>query len=351
MTLSSDNNDELLLLLITLLVADRMDVDWSELDPYIQDLFIALDKMKYKQGGSLSHLPFPIEDLTRRLRRSFEKAPMGMQWRRSLTRTADEIYQHIRTDLEIITREQFRRQEGRENLSRPSNRIDRSISTLEARILNIGKTISEIQDRQVNFESKISTNLRSIADELKTFEWGLSIGILPEDLLAKRSIPVRIYLSEALGDDTHRQIIDAVAAALEELHFEKNTELPEEGGSWWKRFWATTKDPAIQAEVYRRLEALERGAEIAIIEKPQASANKDHATAIATLIKALEKSNKAAIHAGNVLLLKNNGDYIVKTLSPAQMRALEKNPELMKNPHKLLVLLKSSCNWSDDSEA
>ena len=99
-----------------------------------------------------------------------------------------------------------------------------------------------------------------------------------------------------------------------------------------------------------RLQKLERAAEVTALDKPQAVANKDHATAIATLVKALDKSNQACVQAGNLLLLKNGDDIIAKTLSPAELRAVEKNQALLKQPQHLLHKLQVICEDSGEAE-
>lgn len=312
-------DDDLLLLLVTLLLADHADIDWEELDPYLDELLRAFERRSFERSDVFSRLPFPPGFIFRQLRRSRGLSSLGRRSMRIQEEVSDSVY------------------------GRLSERLDRIERDIDRRLREVEQGLSEIPNQGEAERESILRLLSSVEDDLKALEWGLSIGVQPAELRTKRSIPVRIYLSESAGDEIHQQIINAVVKVLGELSFEKDTDLPEESGSWWKRFWARTKDVTTQEEVAERLQKLERAAEVTMLDKPQAAANKDHATAIVTLIKALKDSNKACIQAGNILILKDGDNIIVRTLSPIELRAVEKNQALLKNPQQLLQQLQLIC--------
>ncbi|SCB29793.1 hypothetical protein GA0061099_1004372 [Bradyrhizobium yuanmingense] len=323
---SQEYNDDLLLLLATLLVADHTNVDSDDLEPFLDPLLRTLEERLFERSELFSRLPFPPHFIFARLRSSLRRGSLGRRTK-GMQEIGDSIY------------------------GRLSERLDRIERETDRRFAEVRERLNDLSFEDEITRHNVLLSLSDVADDLKTFEWGLSIGIKPEELRTQRTIPIRIYLSEPAGDETHQAIIDAVVATLGELSFEKDTDLPEESGSWWKRFWARTKDMATQEDVAERLQKLERAAEIALLDKPQAAANKDHATAIATLMKALNNSDKACIQAGNILLLKNGDDIIVRTLSPVELRAVEKNQALLKQPQSLLRKLQTICEEAEEPEA
>jgi hypothetical protein len=316
--------DDLLLLIATLLAADRADIDWDELFPYTDRLLDTLERRYAERSDLFSHLSLPPSFFFRELRYALQGRSSKRHSRR-LEEMSDSLY------------------------GRMSERLDRIERDIDRRFNDANERLDQISFQEGIERNNITELLTSVADDLKTFEWALSIGAQPGELHLRRSVPVRIYLSEPAGDEIHQAIVTATLAILAELSFEKDTEMPEESGSWWKRFWVRTTEVATQEEVAERLQKLERAAEITLLDKPQAAANKDHASAIATLLKALQNSDKACIQAGNILLLKNGDDIIVRTLSPAELRAVERNQALLKQPQQLLRKLQTICEESEDT--
>ena len=320
-------SDDLLLLLVTFLVTDQADFDWGELTPFLDQLLRTLEKRSRENTDAFSSLPFPPDVLFRRLRSSVRlRRPFGRDRRHMQQEISDSIY------------------------GRLSERLDRIESDIDRQLKEVHRRLDDISIQGETKRTAILQFLTTISDDLNGFEWALSIGTEPADLHTQRSIPVRIYLSEPVGDEIHQQIIDAVASTLEELSFEKDTDLPEESGSWWKRFWMRTKDAATQEEVTERLGKLERAAEVALLDKPQAEANKDHAIAIAALMEPLKKTDNACIQVGNILLVKIGGDIIARTLTPIELRAMEKNQSLLKQPQELLGKLQAICEADEQPE-
>jgi len=124
-------------------------------------------------------------------------------------------------------------------------------------------------------------------------------------------------------------------------------EFPEIRGSWFKKWFARSKEVLSQPEVIERLEKIERAVELKAIDKPQADVDDKQAGAIAKLIKCLDKVPNAAVQAGSVLVVKlttNNVPMIqARTLSQHEMIELENNQLLLQNPAEVLGKLNAAC--------
>jgi hypothetical protein len=202
------------------------------------------------------------------------------------------------------------------------------------------------------FSSKYEESSKLIertSDALKTLQWALSVGVRPSETISKHAIPVRIYISEITSEDIKSILVGGIVQLLEGLSFESDLDLPGEDGSWWKRFWMQSREIATHEEIQNRLFKIERIAETRLLEKPQAEANKAHASAVATILKSLEHVNSACIQIGNILLVKfapnkTHASVMVRTLSPVEMRALEKNQTLLKDPATIIQKLEQICS-------
>jgi hypothetical protein len=86
-----DYNDDLLLLLVTLLVADRTSGESDELDPYLDQLLRVLEERSFERSEAFSRLPFPPQIIFRQLRSAFRRGPFERRDRR-MQEMADGIY-------------------------------------------------------------------------------------------------------------------------------------------------------------------------------------------------------------------------------------------------------------------
>jgi hypothetical protein len=94
---------------------------------------------------------------------------------------------------------------------------------------------------------------------------------------------------------------------------------PPERGSWLRRFRSRLSPNDI--------DTLKRALEVAVLDAPEGSANRDHAEAAARLIEASKDISTVVLHVGTVLLIKStdgNGrsSIAVTTLSPTQQLEL-----------------------------
>jgi hypothetical protein len=173
-----------------------------------------------------------------------------------------------------------------------------------------------------------------------------ALGLPTERVQSTRYVPVRAYI-----DETPEGAIAAISSAVEDVlaayGFSVADEFPEIRGSWFKKWFAKSKEALSQPEVIERLEKIERAVEIKAIDKPQADVDDKQAGAIAKLIKSLDKVPNAAVQAGSVLVVKlttAKGPVIqARTLSQHEMVELENNQLLLQDPAEVLGRLSAAC--------
>jgi len=317
-----ERDDDFTLLLLLLLLADRADIDLEEIEPYLDSMLRRLEQNFDRQERS-SEFPFPPGYLFHLLRRSISRGRIGGR-RSRLGDVSDQIYGRLAERLDLM-----------------SSDLDRRFSSLEERM-------DDAEQTGATERSDLMSAIEKASDSIKTLEWILSIGVNPADMVNNRSIPVRIYLPEPSSEANHANIIDAIISVLERFSFERDLEISEEDGSWWKRFWMRSKELATQEEIQNRLIKMERMAEARYLDKPQAEANKDHAAAVATIMKSLEHVNSACVQIGNILLVKHapnkkDARVMVRTLNAIEMNTLEKNQSLLRSPSNIIQKLQALC--------
>ena len=235
-----------------------------------------------------------------------------------------ELRHLLRRDRDIFDYPEFRfflerlherrRREQPESLLRQVEQLRREISALE----------SKTDSLQIDTHSLLAIQ---------------TLGLPADRVQSTRFVPVRAYI-----DQTPDGAINALSAAIDEVlaayDFTFADEFPEIKGSWFKKWFAKSKEVLSQPEVIERLEKIERAIELKAIDQPQADVDDKQAGAIAKLIKALDNVPNAAVQAGSVLVVKmtnNNVSTIqARTLSQEEMIALENNQLLLQNPAEVL---------------
>jgi hypothetical protein len=168
-----------------------------------------------------------------------------------------------------------------------------------------------------------------------------SLGIDLAQVPLPRFIQVRVYLAVDNGETTSA-LVKAVEGMLGALDFGVADDFPARSGSWWKTWFARTKDVLTQPEVQERLAKLERAAELHGLGKPQAEIDKNQAEAVAVLLKSLPKDSDATIQVGSLLIActARNSDgpccIQVRTLSQRELIFLENHQDLLSSPKNLL---------------
>ncbi|SDZ95071.1 hypothetical protein [Marinobacterium iners] len=191
---------------------------------------------------------------------------------------------------------------------------------------------------------KIETALDSVLKENKRLNMELEyreylhrIGVSSDQVRGGTTIPVRIYLSDTKGKEK-------AEAALTRLFESSGIELVAEGdevyGSWYKIAMARLR--GFDVDQYEYL--LHKAAEMKLVGKQQAEMDNINATTIKILKDSLAETSSGAAQAGAVLVVKfldssGHTQLVAKVLSPREMRHLEMNQQLLKQPTIILEKL------------
>ncbi|GGT45950.1 hypothetical protein GCM10010176_106380 [Nonomuraea spiralis] len=142
-------------------------------------------------------------------------------------------------------------------------------------------------------------------------------------------IPVSIYLED---DSASSEIESTVRAVLREAGFEVTTDHPPVWGSWFKRMFARAKETVAEAGLDGVAEKAARALELEQLQRRQATVNEMNLNAVANLIGQLSNQPSAVVRLGSVLLVKTPTDLLVRELTLDEVRHLEANPGLLKDP-------------------
>lgn len=239
-----------------------------------------------------------------------------------------------------------------------TRRIYGSEIDADSKVQNFEITISEIRE-SVSSVSRTAEQLmsgihdqqelvRSIGDELHSHLWLVNAGVDVASIPMIRFVPVRIYLPEYPSDRRMvNTLLHAIYEITEEVGFQKADEFPEQSGSWWKTLVLKTKKALTHKEVQDLLAKLERAADINYLDKPQAEANKAQAEGTSSLILALNSTSNACIQVGSLLLVKVTSSdgkacTIARTLSNKELKHLEENQAMLRNPEQILGWLQQT---------
>lgn len=226
--------------------------------------------------------------------------------------------------------------------------VRRSLRDHSKRLSAISKRLASLEQ---STEDRLTTLGALTTDTRATLHdviWSATTGA---DLAAAelhRFVPVRVFFDDSISDDGRGTVIDAIEGLLRPLGFEKSYELPDEDGSWWKKFVLRTSQALTHDEVRRRLEKAERAVEATYLDKPQAEANHLQAEAAASLIQALNTTGNACIQVGSLLLVKaTRGDgqtaIIARTLTFDELKRLEEHQSMLRQPEAIL-------DWLEDGK-
>jgi len=227
---------------------------------------------------------------------------------------------------------------------RLGERIDPELDMLLERALYARRSVrvEDIEDRLNNLQRRIS----NVSADLYDLTWLLESGGDIADARVQRAVPARMYVAESVSHDLRRRISTAVDELLRSLGLEKVEELPDEHGSWWKRFIFKTKSALTHEEVKTRLKKAEEAIEATYLDKPQAEANNQQAQGAASLIAALKDVDNGCVQVGTLLVVKatdGNGKCAVaaRTLTRDELKHLEQNQAILKEPGRVLELLQA----------
>jgi hypothetical protein len=169
-----------------------------------------------------------------------------------------------------------------------------------------------------------------------------------ESAAARTSIAV--YLAT---DDPQLQqrALAAVDRLVDALGYEPNDSAVVERSSIFKRWWARVKTGLTSPEVQQRLAKVEAYAESYLNERVGEN-NLNEARALSEVLGALNDIPHACMRIGSLLLVKHTGldgpVVLTRSLSPLEIRILEKFPEILKDPLTVLDLLANALAFKED---
>jgi hypothetical protein len=308
------NDDTLLLVLLALLVRDSDDLD----EPYAYELFRRLNRsgrFREQLGPEFEHLfEGAFRTGRRRERRLAEVREIAAAVAKTLREGFSEQADVFRTAL--LAFENSRHAHAQEEIVR-----------------------DELQ--------QIRESLAETAVDLYDAVWLVSSGGSLAKAEIRQSVPVRVYFSDSVPANRRDEVVFGIQELLMAEGFELAFELPDEDGSWWKRFVFRSKTALTHDEVTKRLKKAERAVEVTYLDKPQAEANNLQAVAAASLIGALNDTERACIQVGSLLVVKaTDGDgktaVIARTLSQDELREIEENQSILREPQKILEFLENA---------
>jgi len=163
-----------------------------------------------------------------------------------------------------------------------------------------------------------------------------------------RFLPVRLYVTRE-AQDMAAPLIEAIERMLEAFGFEVADDFPAERGSVFKRWFSRSKDALTSEEAKDIARKVKKGAEVVGLDKPMAEVNKTQSEALRNMLESAKNYDDVALQFGTVLFVvqtnsnSNKRTAMAMTLSPAQVIALENNPNLLHNPATILERLKELC--------
>lgn len=233
----------------------------------------------------------------------------------------DILHKHFMKEINFLTKKPIARL-----VSIPGNHDVDQVA------LDTKNRLDKLESRQNIILSEIHaiTNAVSMSEELS-------------DIPMIRSIPVRVYLSDA-DEERIEDIEISIKQVCNAIDFEIVDIFPAKMGSWFKKWSAKSKELLNNDDVKRRLDKLERAAELDLIHVKQSTIDKNSAEGLSSLIAALGDTDNAAIQIGSLLLIKtvdNNGKSKVasRNLTTKELIFIENNQDVLESPALILKRL------------
>lgn len=161
--------------------------------------------------------------------------------------------------------------------------------------------------------------------------------------------------------DTHdEEKITRIQAALAELLDTEGLHVELLGdpeiSSWFGRFKIKSKEVLTRDEVASRLQKIEHAIEVTGLHRPMSEVNANHADAASKLVQAANEYDDVVMLVGSVMLVKltqseGKKRLVVKTLSVAEVRSIENNTHILKDPQAALAYLDCLSEGSQQSRS
>jgi anti-anti-sigma factor len=150
---------------------------------------------------------------------------------------------------------------------------------------------------------------------------------------------VRVYTSdEAAGpavEESLRAVFDAFG--LDEIYA-----FPPQIRSWFREILVRIRNPTLRPTRDEILTLLKEAAEQQALGKAQTEIDIAQSQAVANLLTALNKTPNALVQVGSTIVLKAGDVVLVQTLSRSELKNLQQNPDLFRDPVKVLTQLQAA---------
>jgi len=166
---------------------------------------------------------------------------------------------------------------------------------------------------------------------------GISNGLSPDNIRFKRSMKITIY-TKMRNDGM--LTTNNIKKFINYLGFEIIEDKKAIINSFLKRITALSKDPMVKKELDDVYEKGKKALELNYIDEKQANIDLVLAKSAREIIEAVKDQEYCACQLGSLLVMKNNGKIVIKTLTIKQLEALELNPNLLTDSINVLNLLK-----------
>ena len=196
-------------------------------------------------------------------------------------------------------------------------------------IISLEKRLEALENRERDRQAEDG--------ELYNFLTELGYAISASGISIQRILPFRVYFE---AEPEEESLLNAVVTICDSVGFELVKAFAPIYGSFLQQLFIRSKEALDNDEVQKRLEKLERAAELKLIDEKQANVDKTKAEAVRNLLEAAKTTPNAVFQIGSVLIMKLTDESTEKvvsfTLNFEQVKILNENPSLLLTPQLLL---------------
>jgi hypothetical protein len=162
-------------------------------------------------------------------------------------------------------------------------------------------------------------------------------------LSPSNELDVLTYL-DTNDESTSQLVFDAVDQLAIELGYSRPETEVLERGSFWRKAKAKIRE-GLSSDVFRRnIREIEYGLRAALLDERQAEIDAKKAEAISSVLSSIENVSNVCIQVGSILIVKVTsfaGDSTItaRTMTPTEVLALSKLPEVQRDPRKVIDAL------------
>lgn len=176
----------------------------------------------------------------------------------------------------------------------------------------------------------------------------------PEDPAAQPrtadAVSVAVYV-DGKNERGLKDVLKCVDDLVDALGYEGPFDETVEYGSIFRRYKAIIRKGAQSKEVQDRITKIERALELRYLDSQQADSDLKLATAVSNLTASFESVSKVCVRVGSILFIKYVCDrapvVLVRNLSQIEIAALERYPEIQREPEKVLGALALAITEAD----